>query len=56
LSLFWPDSMPNSVTVAAGASSATFTIITHTPYFNTSDVVTASYNGVTIDRTLYIVK
>ena len=46
--------IPTSVTVAAGTSSATFTIITNTVTASTRVTITASYAGVTRTATLTV--
>ena len=48
--------IPSSVTVAAGATSATFSVNTVKPYYNTSDIITATYKGVSKSATLYVTK
>jgi hypothetical protein len=46
--------VPASVAVAAGASSATFTVLTSTVTASTSVIITASYAGVTRSTTLTV--
>jgi hypothetical protein len=54
LSSSGPASVPSSVIVPAGASSATFTVRTSGVLFSTSATISASYNGTTRTATLAV--
>ncbi|HEY3276900.1 MAG TPA: fibronectin type III domain-containing protein [Syntrophorhabdaceae bacterium] len=52
----WAGVVPASVRVPAGSTSASFTITTSTPYYNTSVVITAAYGSVSKEATLYVTR